>query len=81
MEQDGAALIELYRRYAGLSLTLARQYDLAEPVQAVEDGFLMLFRSAPRFARCSCTAPIWILGMMQRYYRTLSPATASSPPQ
>ena len=80
-EQDVAALIELYRRYAGQSLALALHYGLPDPVQAVEDGYLVLFRSAHGFARCSLPPAVWILGMMQRHCRTQSSSTISSPPR
>ena len=75
------ALMELYRRYAGQSLALALRYGLPDPVQAVEDAYLVVFRSAHRFSRCSLPAAVWILGMMQRHCRTLAPSAAGSQPR
>ncbi|GGR23098.1 hypothetical protein [Deinococcus ruber] len=72
-QQDAAALMELYRRYGGQSLALARQYGFPEPEQVVEDGFLLLFRSVEGFSRCSLPAAVWIVGMLHRHCYTWSP--------
>lgn len=71
-QQDIAALAELYRRYAGRSLTLARRHGLPDPVQAVEDAFAILFRSAHAFNRSALPANLWTLCLIQRHCRTLS---------
>lgn len=78
-QQDTTALAELYRRYAGRSLALAHRHGLPEPVQVIEDAFVVLFHSAHGFGRSSLPAAVWTLGMMQRHCSTLSPSTAFLP--
>ena len=72
-QQDLLALAELYRRYASKSLSLAYEHGLPDPVQALEEGFLNLFRSAHGFARSSLPASVWTLGMLHWYYCTIAP--------
>lgn len=71
-QQDVVALAELYRRYASQGLALAYRHGLSDPEQALEDGFLMLFRSAHGFARSSLPASVWTLGMLHWSYCTIA---------
>lgn len=77
--QDLDALAELHRRYAGPSLALAHRYGLPEPLQAVEEGFMKLYRLAEGFARSSLPAPLWTLGMMHWHYCSTAPQKTSQP--
>lgn len=75
-QEDVEALTELYRRYAGRGLTLARQHAVPDPAQVVEDAFVTLFRSAHGFRRSALPADVWTLGMVQRHCSTLASGAA-----
>lgn len=65
---DDAALAELYDRYGrvafGLALRVLRDHALAE--DAVQDGFLAIWRSAARFLPERARARTWILTLVHR---------------
>lgn len=65
---DDAALAELYDRFGriayGLALRIVRDASLAE--DAVQDAFLAVWRSAPRFAAERAKASTWILTLVHR---------------
>src|SRR5215471_6713785 len=65
---DESALAELYDRYGrvayGLALRMLRDQALAE--DAVQDGFLAVWRSAPRFLPERAKASTWILALVHR---------------
>jgi RNA polymerase sigma-70 factor (ECF subfamily) len=65
---EQTALGELYDRYGrpayGLALRVLRDEALAE--DAVQDAFLALWRSAPRFVPERGTASTWILTLVHR---------------
>jgi RNA polymerase sigma-70 factor (ECF subfamily) len=65
---EQSALAELYDRYGrvayGLALRIVRDERLAE--DAVQDGFLAAWRSAPRFAPERGKAATWLLTLVHR---------------
>jgi RNA polymerase sigma factor (sigma-70 family) len=65
---DEVALAELYDRYGrvayGLALRMLRDEALAE--DAVQEGFLTIWRSAPRFVPERAKASTWILTLVHR---------------
>lgn len=65
---DDAALAELYDRFGriayGLALRVVRDAALAE--DAVQEAFLAIWRSAPRFAAERAKASTWILTLVHR---------------
>jgi RNA polymerase sigma-70 factor, ECF subfamily len=65
---DQAALAELYDRYGrvayGLALRILRDEGLAE--DAVQEGFLAVWRSAARFVPERAKASTWILTLVHR---------------
>ncbi|HET8607413.1 MAG TPA: sigma-70 family RNA polymerase sigma factor [Gaiellaceae bacterium] len=65
---DGEALGELYDRYASLAYGLARRIlrdgSLAE--DAVQEGFLAVWRSAARYDAGRAGARVWILTLVHR---------------
>ena len=60
---DEDALLQLHRRYAGRFLVLARHHGLPNPEQAVEDAFVLLYRSTGCFARSGLDASTWITAL------------------
>ena len=78
-QQDTAALAELYRRYAGRSLSLVRRHPLPDPMQVMEDAFALLFQTAQGFSRSSLPAEVWTLGMIHRHCMALTSSTARTP--
>jgi len=65
---DEEALAELYDRFGGvaygLALRIVRDPSLAE--DAVQEGFLAVWRSAPRFVAERARASTWILTLIHR---------------
>src|SRR5207253_9495704 len=65
---DETALAELYDRFGrvayGLALRMLRDPSLAE--DAVQEGFLAVWRSAPRFVPERAKASTWILTLVHR---------------
>jgi RNA polymerase sigma factor (sigma-70 family) len=65
---DETALAELYDRFGrvayGLSLRMLRDQALAE--DAVQEGFLAVWRNAPRFVPERAKASTWILTLVHR---------------
>jgi RNA polymerase sigma-70 factor (ECF subfamily) len=65
---DEAALAELYDRYGrvayGLAVRVLRDETLAE--DAVQEGFLAVWRSSPRFVAERAKASTWILTLVHR---------------
>ena len=65
-DPDGVAFRELFRRNAGVAKTVAlrvtRSDELAE--EAVQEGFLQLWRSPERFDAARATVRRWILTMV-----------------
>ena len=65
---EQAALAELYDRYGraayGLALRVLRDHALAE--DAVQDAFLSVWRTAPRFVPERGAASTWILTLVHR---------------
>src|ERR671936_2262116 len=65
---DERALAELYDRFGrvayGLALRMLRDKSLAE--DAVQDGFLAVWRSAPRFVPERAKASTWLLALVHR---------------
>lgn len=76
---DEAALYLLHRQYAGRLLTLAVRQGLSDPEQAVEDAFMLLYRSAGCFTRCELEPSIWIIGMAFWHFRRMSSDAVGSP--
>ncbi len=66
---EAAALLALHDRHAGCLLTLAEREGLSDPGQAVEDAFVLIFRSAGCFARSKVPPPVWIIGIALRHFR------------
>lgn len=66
--RDELALAELYDRFGGvayrLALRVVRDPNLAE--DAVQDGFVTVWRSAGRFLRQRANAKAWILMLVHR---------------
>jgi RNA polymerase sigma-70 factor (ECF subfamily) len=65
-DPDGAAFRELFRRNAGVAKTVAlrvtRSDELAE--EAVQEGFLQLWRAPERFDAARATVRRWILTLV-----------------
>ena len=76
---DETALLQLHRRYAGRFLALARHHGFPDPEQAVEDAFVLLYRSAGCFARSELEAPTWIIGLAHWHFRTATSSARSHP--
>lgn len=74
-----AALFLLHRQYAGQILTLARREGLSDPEQAVEDTFMLIYRSAGCFTHSELPPSIWIIGMASWHFRRIRPDAVSSP--
>ncbi|GGO40163.1 hypothetical protein [Deinococcus humi] len=76
---DEAALCLLHRQYAGQLLTLAMRQGLSNPEQAVEDAFMLMYRSAGCFTRCALEPSIWIIGMAFWHFRRMRSDSVGSP--
>lgn len=76
---DEIALLQLHRRYAGRFLALARHHGLPNPEQAVEDAFVLLYRSAGCFARSGLEASTWITALAHWHFRTATSSARSHP--
>ncbi len=65
---DEDALAELYDRYASLALGLARKIlrDRTLAEDAVQETFLVIWRSASRFSARRASARAWILMLLHR---------------
>ncbi len=66
---DEAALFLLHRQYAGRILALAKREGLFDPDQAVEDAFMLMYRSAGCFIRSELQPALWIIGVALWQFR------------
>lgn len=67
---DEQALRELYRRHAGCLLALAGQQQLAQPQQAVEDTFILIWRHASCQDHSPLDGRAWLIGLAARHFRS-----------
>jgi DNA-directed RNA polymerase specialized sigma24 family protein len=70
---DEAALYLLHCQYAGRLLTLALREGLSDPEQAVEDAFILMYRSAGCFTRSELKPSTWIIGLALWHFRRMRP--------